>query len=492
MKFAILMCLWLWLGACSSAMKSSVDISSALAVVTLEKLDNAAYPYDKIHVVFKSTADAARSYEEVLQKGASGTVNMTVPAGPYKITLEYLAGPALLLSNALCAQPTMLFDLLPRSKIAVNSIKISLCAAGIKDNTPVQTPSSPGAPSSGAASPAHNNSDVAIQPVVAVGGVPFLEGINVAWVDFARDIGGGAPNLSAFKQQFAALGASGGTIARLWVHTNGAVTPEFRDGLVVGPGSNAIGDLITVLDLARDAKIKLILTLWSFDMLVKDYEQEVPGIVARNRRLLTDTAALDSYLDQALTPIVNAIKDHPGLHSFEVCNEPEGMTDAENWSMIDSNDRVAMSQVQTFVGKIAGRIRALAPQALITNGSVSLKYLSALKGSGNFYTDKALIAASGDPLGYLSYYQAHYYAKAGKEVSPFLHKASEFGFDKPVLIGEFYLQEYGDDDVGTPRELYAKLQTMGYYGALGWKDGTTDALNLMVDAMTYCKNPLAP
>lgn len=77
---------------------------------------------------------------------------------------------------------------------------------------------------------------------------------------------------------FDSLHAAGGNTMRLWLHTNGAATPEFNTaGLVIGPGANAIADLQTILDAARERKIGLILCLWSFDMLRTSYGSDITG-----------------------------------------------------------------------------------------------------------------------------------------------------------------------------------------------------------------------
>ena len=311
----------------------------------------------------------------------------------------------------------------------------------------------------------------------------FQSGINVAWVTFAHDIGSGTPNLEVLGREFAATAAAGGKIARLWIHANGILTPEFSGNWVTGPGRYTTSDLRKVLDTAQRNNVKLVINLWSFDMLGKKYDEEKHGLVARNRLLLTDDGVLGSYLDNALTPIVSAISQHPALHSIDICNEAEGMTVNEPWEQVDGSQKISLWQMQRFIGRIAGRIHRLAPQVAVTSASMSLRYLSQKRGLGNFYSDDALRAASGDPLASLNFYQAHFYMAFGEAFNPFHHPASAFELDKPVLIGEFYMQEYLQHGMGSPRDLYTRLRDQGYYGAMGWKDWQTPAFGLMLQAM---------
>jgi hypothetical protein len=122
-------------------------------------------------------------------------------------------------------------------------------------------------------------------------------------------------------------------------------------------------------------------------------------------------------------------------------------------------------------------------------GAVSFKYLDQKGPFGNIYADKALIAAGGDPLGVLDYYQGHHYASKGEEFSPFQRDAKSFGLDKPVYVGEFNMKEYVEYEVSSPRKLYSHLKETGYHGAFGWKDGAIPAMDYMVKAISYLKYP---
>ena len=191
----------------------------------------------------------------------------------------------------------------------------------------------------------------------------FLNGGNVAWVNFARDIGPGQTNLNRFAEMFQQLHDNGGNAMRLWLHTTGAVSPEWSGSAVVGPGVGAIDDLRAILDLAWEHEIGMMLCLWSFDML---RISNGTTITDRAYGLLTNPSLTQTYIDNALVPMVEALADHPAIIAWEIFNEPEGMSNEHGWSI---NRHVPMSDIQRFINRTAGAIHNTAPEASVTNGS---------------------------------------------------------------------------------------------------------------------------
>jgi hypothetical protein len=334
----------------------------------------------------------------------------------------------------------------------------------------------------------------------------FLSGANLAWVNFANDIGPGQTDYNAFANTMLDMHDHGGNALRWWLHTNGTNSPQFNaSNFVIGTGSGTISDLRTILDLAWEREIGLKLCLWSFDMLRSSNNST---IIARNKLLLNDTAYTNSYINNCLIPMVDSLKDHPGIIAWEIFNEPEGMSNEFGWSDIQ---HVPMSSIQRFINLCAGAIHRTDTTALVTNGSWSFQALTDVQLVGkkisynslsisekelitdainlkygfnlstdevinhlerlsmlanfNYYTDDRLISAGGDIDGILDFYSVHYYVHLGTTYSPFLRSASVWNLNKPIVVAEFAMSQNN----GVPKDqLFNRLYQTGYAGSLPW------------------------
>ncbi len=287
----------------------------------------------------------------------------------------------------------------------------------------------------------------------------FLSGSNIAWISFGADIGPGETDFEGFREIFREAHSYGGNCMRLWLHTNGAVTPEFSGSLVTGPGEGTISDIRKILDLAWDEDIGLILCLWSFDMLRKQYGEE---IVNRNKAVLTVDSLMESYIHHALIPMVDSLKYHPGIIAWEIFNEPEGMCHDIHWGGWDFIEHVSIVNIQRFINRCAAAIHRTDHALKVTNGTWSLISATDIGAYTNYYTDERLIAAGGEKEGTLDFYTVHHYDWL--EESPFSHHCSYWKWDKPVVLAEFFPQ---CKNCG-PFSNYEYLYENGFAGALGW------------------------
>ncbi len=336
----------------------------------------------------------------------------------------------------------------------------------------------------------------------------FISGMNVAWVNFASDLGPYPIDTSKFAVIFDTVSLNGGNIMRLWLNTDGTRTPQYdASGKVTGPGVNAVEDLKTILSIAHRYNIGLQLCLWSHDMMHNTLSQTV---LDRNTKFLTDTSYTMAYIRNALIPMVDAARGNPAVAGWEVFNEPEGFSDEFGWS---DRVHVPMADIERVINLIAGAIHRADPEALVTSGANSIQSLTdvqvmskisaaesinslseeqkesltkmfnathrtdftvsgyisylikiAALPNENYYRDDRLIAAGGDTAGTLDYYNVHFYGSQAQ--SPFNHPFTVWQLKKPLVVGEFFMQ----DTYGVPyQNLYEQLYLTGYAGAMSWQ-----------------------
>lgn len=295
----------------------------------------------------------------------------------------------------------------------------------------------------------------------------FISGMNLAWIDFARDL----DNFQ--KEEFARaldeVKAAGGNTLRWWLHTNASSSPRFDEqGRVSGLAQKNIENLQQAFDMAAHRNMLLLPVLFSFDLL-----QDQHGVNQDyNLQLVESVEHTEAYIENALIPMVEALKGHPALLAWEICNEPEGMTRSYGWTPVWTD----MEYVQQFVNLLAGAIHRTDPGVPVTNGSWNFRVLTDIGNFYNYYRDDRLIEAGGDPDGTLDFYQVHYYPEHFREdTSPFHNPADHWELDKPILIGEFSAKGVVDRGTGfrprtelPPREAFEHALKAGYAGALGW------------------------
>lgn len=334
----------------------------------------------------------------------------------------------------------------------------------------------------------------------------FLSGANLAWINFANDIGPGETDFNTFATVMLEMHDYGGNALRWWLHTNGTNSPEFNtSNYVISPGSGTISDLKHVLDLAWQREIGVKLCLWSFDMLRNTNGNTV---LTRNNLLLSDTTYTNAYINNCLIPMVDSLKGHPAIIAWEIFNEPEGMSNEFGWTGVQ---HVPMSYIQRFINLCSGAIHRTDTTALVTSGCWSFQALTDVQTAGektnfnllsendkdeltqfinykygfgytskeviehldklnllanfNYYRDDRLISAGGDPDGILDFYSVHYYVGLGSAYSPFSHVANFWYLDKPIVIAEFAMSQNN----GVPtNQLFTRLLQTGYAGALPW------------------------
>jgi hypothetical protein len=290
----------------------------------------------------------------------------------------------------------------------------------------------------------------------------FASGLNVAWVNFANDVP--SPNLTTFNTIFKNTYNAGGRIVRWWFHTNGTVTPGYdSNGMAKALQQSHIDGVKAILNAAHSNGISVNISLWSFDML-QGMESIPSSVMQNNLNLLTQDANRQAYIDNYLTPLVMALQGTPGLYSYEIFNEPEGMS-TNGWTSQKGGMEIDEMYIQKTVNWFAAAIHAADPTVLVTNGAVTFDYCSTVSGKSNKYSDSALRSVGGKQSGTLDFYEVHYYTSNGTSNSAFMNNASHWGLDKKLVMGEFAAQ--ATENVAQ-NDLYTHLYDAGYDGAWAW------------------------
>jgi len=312
----------------------------------------------------------------------------------------------------------------------------------------------------------------------------YLSGPNLPWLWYGYDFGDGHYGASGaeLRAMVNEIEASGGNSFRLILHVEGTHTPIFNAAGLVTSLDNAgtfVGEVVEFLNYAQSHNVFVILVLWFGTNAATN-----PNFV----NLVNSDAALDSYITNALTPLVTGLIGHPALAAYEVANEPESsVATAANANPCYDTTAIAvggvgsptnplsMQNVLRFIGRSNAAIRAIDPNVLIGNAAVNeLPINSAFPNSFNHYSDDCLQQASGVPNSHIDYYKMNTYAWLGAwgASAPFVQNAEAYGLTKPVVIGRFSWTCAAGETVPA---LWEYPYNNNYAGQLSWAyngDGT--------------------
>jgi hypothetical protein len=216
--------------------------------------------------------------------------------------------------------------------------------------------------------------------------------------------------------------------------------------------------------------------LWSFDM-TKDNTGGAGKYGGKHSDLIRSTLKTQSYIDNALIPMVTRFANTPNLFAWEIINEPE-------WSVSDigaggAGDVVLKVEMQRFCGMIAAAIHTNSNK-MVTVGSAALKWCSPRVGPAvlNMWSDSALKAAcNNNAKAILDFYQVHYYDwmnNADWGYDPFQLSPAKtptwWQLDKPVLVGECP----GTNGIYSIAQMIANCYANGYCGIMPWSYNAND------------------
>jgi hypothetical protein len=190
---------------------------------------------------------------------------------------------------------------------------------------------------------------------------------------------------------------------------------------------------------------------------------------ARYKKLLADPAKVQSYIDTVLVPLATRYDKHPYLLAWEICNEPEWMSE---------NAGVPLADVIRLHAMLAAAIHDHS-SSYVTTGSACVKWNGTCEACvANWWSDESLRDhhPQGSPQAFLDLYQVHYYGWQDPWFgTPFEKTVSEYGMqdDRPVIIGEMPAR-------GGP-ERHVQLYRNGFDGGFAWTSNGIDRNGRLAD-----------
>ncbi|XP_055895654.1 mannan endo-1,4-beta-mannosidase-like isoform X2 [Biomphalaria glabrata] len=306
----------------------------------------------------------------------------------------------------------------------------------------------------------------------------FLSGGNLPWISYAHDFGDGQFQSikNQLEEQLKKLHEAGGNSLRLWIHVQGETSPAFdSNGMVTGLDTKGtfLDDFKELLRLALQYNIFLFPTLWNAGV-DQDPHHRLDG-------LLRDSSKLQSYIDNALTPLVKSVNAHPALGGWDIMHEPEGMLNPDvnndepcfnTTFLLNSGVGWAVKkydyeQILRFLNWQAAAIKAVDTNNIVSVGVWNPKSNTDQFGMFDFYSDSCLVKAGGKPLGVMDFFQYHSNSWHGvfDDVSPFKHSSSDYKVNKPILIGGFWETDGGGMTI---TQMFDYVYKHGYAGAWSW------------------------
>ena len=324
----------------------------------------------------------------------------------------------------------------------------------------------------------------------------FLSGLNSPWQDdqyYRIDFLGTAHfDPSYWTTQFQNMSDNKVNFVRIWVHGRGNHTPAYdTNGFTLSPSQDFYDDLDYIIDLANQHKIYVLLTMWSFDMVLKSGSGQ-PGSneFTAHRNTILDDNKTNSYLNNFLVPVVSLYQDNPYVLAYDIINEPEAIWENSD-DLVDG--AINRDQVIAFVAKTAAAIhQASNDKQFVTVGAKWSIYNSDVYTSygnatsvGDNYTDASLQAQFNDSDAYLDFYSMHWYHWQSTG-APFNTPDSTLypGVTKPIVIGEYPGLDLPNNDCGctcnTPTicdfdmtiiQAYEGVKNNNFAGITAWRNG---------------------
>jgi len=190
----------------------------------------------------------------------------------------------------------------------------------------------------------------------------FLNGVNGAWICHGCDFGHDDWYFDVvlrpqFERDLRNINRNGGNFVRYWVYGSFESRQVTRWNNATGKlewvSPNVIVHLQTLLRAAQKNNVYVLLTL-------------VNGVLdLYEPRVVLDVEVMQSFIDLAIVPLVQALKECPAVLGYDIINEPEGMVTDFNNAWV--KPATTMTVVQRFIGRVAHAIHQADQKSLVSS-----------------------------------------------------------------------------------------------------------------------------
>lgn len=287
---------------------------------------------------------------------------------------------------------------------------------------------------------------------IAVDGHPFfLAGVNYPWKT-GQDFGTGGwghsgvsdPTTKAeVEADFTNMASLGVRVVKWRVFQDGRYGIVFApDGTPIGLDDYVFKDVDAALQIARQHHEYLVFTLFDSGLWAADCNSQ--GVqLGGHADLLTDPRKREALVNNVIVPFVRHVSQSNRVIGYEVIAEPDWGVRELNPAN-DGRIKLSLHQVRSFIRAIIGGIRYQS-NALVTVEANRSRDMVAWRGLG------------------LDYYSFSWYDWL-EPYDPLNRKASSFGLDRPIVIGEFPAQS----KIYSLQQILNIAWQQGYAGAFAW------------------------
>lgn len=288
----------------------------------------------------------------------------------------------------------------------------------------------------------------------------FPLGVNYAWYNWCYDFSdyNWSANFNDIKSHMDTMSEIGVHSLRWWIFPDLAWGPTWsgdqEGSLCTGLPDNWVENMKEACDYALSKDIKIYWTVTSFDVSRPDDSIDHDDVI-------DDAEIRQSFLDNALKPILLALGNHEGVMGWDVINEPEWIVSSEDGggARTDGYEIFSLESMRSYIKTTVEYIQQYAEQP-VSFGSANMKWLGAQYDLW-------------DGLG-VDFYDFHWYDWATPWFNPVTTPASSLNLDKPVIIGEMMPDTESSSLNMTHKEVLDAIYANGYAGYLlwSWNDGS--------------------